>query len=197
MRKIQVALLVAGIAAICIWGKVYHDMTHLHAENAALHQVIASGTATMPPQKPRIEACDANACNLVNPKPQTLARKNNNFLNVKGRGWKGQIGVDKIGHAVFSSPEYGFRAAALTLRSYAKKHKIQTVEAIVDRFCEAKGKTREQYIKHICRHLNVKPDEKFDLIRRMPELLKAMGRFESGESIPPRYVDGYDILAKL
>lgn len=196
MRKIQVALLVAGIAAICIWGKVCHDMTHLHAENAALHEVLASGTATMPP-KAQNNGCSVDACSLVKPKPQTLARQNNNPLNVKGRGWKGQIGNDKIGHAIFSSPEYGFRAAALTLRSYARKHKIETVEAIVDRFCEAKGKVRSQYIKHICRELGIKPDEKFDLIRRMPELLKAMGRFESGESIPPRYVDGYDILAKL
>lgn len=196
MRIIQVAIIAAGIAAFCIWGKVYYDMAELHAENDTLHNIIAGGTAIMPPLPPRNE-CGENACSLVAPRPQTLARQNNNPLNIKGQGWKGQIGNDKLGHAIFESPEYGVRAAVLTLRSYAKKHKIQTVTEIVDRFCEANGKTKMQYIKHICRALGIKPDEKFNLIGRMPELLKAMGRFESGEDVPNRYIDGFDILAKL
>lgn len=198
MRKIQVALLAAGIAAIYIWGKVYHDMTTLHAENAALYEVLATGTATMPP---KAQDCGVNACSLAKPKPQTLARKNNNPLNVKamsgGKVWRGQIGTDKHGHAIFESPEYGIRAASFVLRSYARRHNISTITELVSRFCTATGKTKSQYIRHLCRALDVEPDQKFDLVKAIPVLLPAMAKFECGEELPERFFSPYDVVAHI
>ena len=52
----------------------------------------------------------------------TLAHLNNNPLNVKGSNWLGQVGQDKFGHAIFASPDYGFRAAARLLLNYKAKH---------------------------------------------------------------------------
>ena len=66
----------------------------------------------------------------------SLAFRNRNLLNVKGKNWQGQVGNDKFGHAVFKSWEYGVRAAAFTLRTYAVKHKLTTLESIVGRFAE-------------------------------------------------------------
>lgn len=133
---------------------------------------------------------------------QTLAQKNNNPLNVKvwvkGKPyWQGQIGTDEFNHAIFADKAYGFRAAALTLRSYAMDHKINTLEQIVDRFSEAKGKHRANYIAHLSKELKLGAKQEFDIIPRIPDLLKAMSKFESGEDHDPKYYKMYDILAKL
>lgn len=123
-----------------------------------------------------------------------MAVANRNPLNVKGKDWQGQIGSDKFGHAQFKSWEYGIRAAALTLRSYAMRHKIDTLKGIVYRFAEG---NREQYIKFLSRRLKLKADEKFNLISRMPDLLRAMARFECGQDLPDELFVPYDILEKL
>ncbi len=131
----------------------------------------------------------------------TLAQRNKNPLNIKamsgGRLWEGQIGRDEFGHAVFSSWEHGVRAASLTLRTYAKTHKIDTVEGMLRRFCTAQGKTFESYVAFVCQSLGVKRDEKIDLITRMPALLRAMARFESGMELPEELFVSYDVLALL
>ena len=130
----------------------------------------------------------------------TLAFKNRNPLNVKAETdhyWQGQIGRDKQKHAIFKSWEYGIRAASLTLRSYAKKHRINTVEGIIARFTDTKNpKVISAYINTVCKRLSLKPNEEFDIVPRIPELLRAMAYFEAKLEIPERYFAPYDILAK-
>lgn len=129
---------------------------------------------------------------------ETLAIKNRNPLNVKALSgnnkWQGQIGVDEQGHAIFSTWEHGMRAGAIVLKNYKKRHGIETVEGIVRRFAEG---NQEEYIAFMCKRLEVKPDEKIDIIRRMPEILRAMARFESGETLPERLFVAYDILGRI
>lgn len=129
--------------------------------------------------------------------PGTIAARLNNPLNIKrlsgGRKWRGEIGHDKEGHVHFSRMEYGIRAAAFVLKSYSKKHKIQTVEALVQRFCNG----NPEYVRFLCRRLKVKPDEKFSLIQRMPELLAAMSKFESGKELHPSYLVTLDLAREL
>lgn len=126
----------------------------------------------------------------------TLASENRNPLNIKARStdpWEGQIGRDKYGHAVFETWEHGIRAASLVLRSYAVTHEIDTVEGIINRFAEG---NREAYVAFLCNRLDVRADEPLDIIARMPDLLRAMSRFESGMELPDKYFIAYDILAK-
>lgn len=116
--------------------------------------------------------------------PKTLAQQNRNFANVKslknGQVWEGQIGTDRFGHAIFKHPAYSIRACALVLKSYERRHKIQTVKDLVYRFAEG---NREPYIKHLCEVLDVEPEQKISLTKRMPELLRGIVRFETGLSI--------------
>ena len=126
----------------------------------------------------------------------TLASENRNPLNIKARStdpWEGQVGRDKHGHAVFETWEHGIRAASLVLRSYAVTHGIDTVEGIIDRFAEG---NREAYVAFLCNRLDVRADEPLDIIARMPDLLRAMSRFESGMELPDKYFIAYDILTK-
>lgn len=196
MKALYSGMIGALLASGVMWGKTAADVMELEEEIAQLRMVIDMMHIV---QSPPIPVVKPEPAPEPEPEPQdtTLAQRNNNPLNIKGTGWEGQIGTDKLGHAIFSSPDYGVRAAALVLRSYNKKHGIQSVQAIVNRFCRTKGGIKKQYIDYLCQELQVKPNEKFDLIRRMPELLKAMARFESGEELPERYYKHYDILAKL
>ena len=131
------------------------------------------------------------------PTGDTLAEQNNNPLNIKSLKsdkWHGQIGVDKHGHVIFDTPEHGIRAAAYVLKNYSMRHGIDTVQGIVQRFATG---NQEEYIKFLCRKLDVRPDEKLDIIRRMADILKAMSRFESGKTWPEHMFNHYDILAYL
>lgn len=131
------------------------------------------------------------------PNKKTLATKNNNPLNIKAREydpWLGQIGKDKLGHAVFATPGHGIRAASKILRTYALKHKITTIKRLVTRFSKA---NRKEYIAYLCNILKVRQTEKIDLIERMPELLKAMSRFETGSAWPDELFQPYRMIAEL
>jgi len=128
--------------------------------------------------------------------PGTLSRAARNYVNVKtpnGRAdyWKGQCGIDRHGHAIFRSPEWSLRAGAIVLRNYARRYKLNTVEGIVKRFST---NNHAEYIGFLCRKLGVKPDEPFDVVKRMPELLPAMVRFESGRSVAPEHIAILDFL---
>lgn len=126
----------------------------------------------------------------------SLAFLNRNPLNVKAveGGWEGQVGVDEQGHAIFKSWEHGMRAASIVLKNYAKRHKIDTISDVIDRFAEG---NRKEYKAFVSKRLGVKADEKINLINKMPELLRAMARFESGTELPDVLFVPYDILAGL
>lgn len=127
-------------------------------------------------------------------KAGTLSRKAQNYCNVKApsdRYWQGQCGRDRHGHAIFRSPEWSLRAGAIVLRNYARRHGIRTVRGIVERFSRS---NHAEYIAFLCRRLRVKPDERIDVVRRMPELLPAMVRFETGAKVAPEHIAILDFL---
>ncbi len=137
----------------------------------------------------------------INPYPDSsaLAAKNKNPMNIKQLDhdiWEGQIGVDDQGHAMFSSWEYGIRAGAFTLRAYALKHNVDTVDKLVNRFAEAKGQKHTIYVLFLCESLGVGSDEKISLIDYMPMLLRAMSKYESGLDLPDELFVGYDIIRR-
>ena len=126
----------------------------------------------------------------------TLSRAARNYVNVKtpnGRAdyWKGQVGIDRHGHAVFKSPEWSLRAGAIVLRNYARRHHLNTIEGIVKRFSTS---NHEEYIGFLCKRLGLKPDEPFNVVARIPELLPAMVRFETGRAVAPEHVAILDFL---
>lgn len=122
----------------------------------------------------------------------TLAHLNNNPLNVKGSNWLGQVGQDKFGHAIFTSPDYGFRAAARLLLNYKAKHGIKTIDALVERFCTGNKQSYKQFLSS---HLNVQPTDEIDIQDRLPELLRAMARFESGQWYEEELFLPYSVLS--
>ena len=127
----------------------------------------------------------------------TLSRKAGNYLNVKAPSdsyWLGQKGRDAHGHAVFVSPEWSLRAGTLVLRSYYQRHGIKTIKGIVERFSTC---NHAEYTKYLCARLNLEPDEEFNVMRRMPELVRHMVRFESGSGVKPEHIHLLDVMSSL
>ncbi len=127
----------------------------------------------------------------------TLSRKAGNYLNVKAPSdsyWLGQKGRDAHGHAVFKSPEWSLRAGTLVLRSYYQRHGIKTIRGIVERFST---NNHAEYTKYLCDRLKLDPDEEFNVMRRMPELVRHMVRFESGSDVRPAHIHMLDVLSSL
>lgn len=128
----------------------------------------------------------------------TLSRKAGNYLNVKCNNrpdyWLGQCGIDAHGHAVFKSPEWSLRAGTLVLRSYYQRHGIKTIRGIVERFST---NNHAEYTKYLCDRLKLDPDEEFNVMKRMPELVRHMVRFESGSDVRPAHIHMLDVLSSL
>ena len=128
----------------------------------------------------------------------TLSRKAGNYLNVKCNNkpdyWLGQCGIDAHGHAVFKSPEWSLRAGTLVLRSYYQRHGIKTVRGIVERFST---NNHAEYTKYLCARLHLEPDEEFNVMRRMPELVRHMVRFESAADVRPEHIHLLDVLSSI
>ena len=127
----------------------------------------------------------------------TLSRKAGNYLNVKAPSdtyWLGQKGRDAHGHAVFVSPEWSLRAGTLVLRSYYQRHGIRTVRGIVERFSTC---NHAEYTKYLCDRLKLDPDEEFNVMKRMPELVRHMVRFESAADVRPEHIHLLDVMSSI
>lgn len=128
----------------------------------------------------------------------TLSRKAGNYLNVKCNNrpdyWLGQCGIDAHGHAVFKSPEWSLRAGTLVLRSYYQRHGIRTIRGIVERFST---NNHAEYTKYLCSRLHLEPDEEFNVMKRMPELVRHMVRFESAADVRPEHIHLLDVMSSI
>ena len=173
-------------------------------ENSDLKQRLASSAAEIESLrkqqvKPAAEKDKAKTTmrQLVCGKPGSIANRLNNPFNIKrqvsGKKWKGEICYDSQGHVHFISVDHGSRAAAFVLKSYYKKHDIATLEAIINRFCGG----NKDYVKFLSTRLNLKPNQKFNVLSRLPELMQAMSKYESGRQLPSECLVTLDIVREL
>lgn len=184
-------LIAAGSAGLCYNNYKTSRLLELsEQQNAALEEECYALRQYIAEQlKPVIVHSDAAEASR---EELTLAHLNNNPLNIKGSNWLGQVGQDKFGHAIFASPDYGFRAAARLLLNYKAKHGITTIDALVERFCTGNKQSYKQFLSS---HLNVQPTDEIDIQDRLPELLRAMARFESGQWYEEELFLPYSVLS--
>lgn len=192
--------LMAGVVCICICVvvfKLYHTNTlyTLHKKIAS-HEMSIEATRTenagLRETLTLVNSLAAQEDAIIIPK-MTRGMRNKNPLNIVAlsgkNAWFGQIGKDETNHAVFKTFEHGIRAGFLVLKKYYEERSIDTPSKIVARFCEG---NRESYAAHIGKSLGLGVNEKFDVIKRMPELLKSMIEFENGfQPFPERMFTPY------
>lgn len=95
--------------------------------------------------------------------------------------------------------EWGLRAAAITLRTYIRKWKLNTVQSIIMRWAPPTENNTSAYIKAVASHLTFSTTEpiRFEQRSRICELLRAMAYVETGQWL---FIDqirrGYDMATR-
>ena len=142
---------------------------------------------------------------------QTLAYVNMNPLNIRfdrKTNWFGSRLKDRKGFVQFAAFSYGYRAAVMILRSYAKRG-LKTVPQIIETWAPRSENDTEAYIKTVLFNLSERQSEPFtvtadteiDLKNRelVLQLLLSMTKVEMGanaaqvHSLRPYAELGYDL----
>ncbi|EHL2774370.1 structural protein [Salmonella enterica subsp. enterica serovar Hvittingfoss] len=123
--------------------------------------------------------------------------RNNNPGNIRwGDDWKGLVPrsqrTDKD-FCQFITPEYGIRAMIVILRNYQRKHGLNTITGIINRWAPTNENNTQAYIDSVAKTTGVTPDQfvHTDDSRFMMKLLQAIIRHENGEQ-----PYGFDVLVR-
>ena len=123
----------------------------------------------------------------------TRGLRNQNVFNIRDfdQNFNGETGVDKDNFLQFESVELGVRAADRTLTTYGKKHKINTVTGVIERFAPiTDNNDTASYIATVAKQSGFKPEEKIDLSdpQVRAKLLAPMALIESKYKITPEKI---------
>lgn len=102
--------------------------------------------------------------------------RNFNPLNIKrGIAWDG-LAAKQIDDTfdTFDTAVWGIRAAAKILLTYQRKHGLETVREMIDRWAPPSENDTESYIAHVARQMDVEPDEPIGNLEDMPTSFAAM-----------------------
>lgn len=130
--------------------------------------------------------------------------RNNNPGNIRwGENWKG---LDPDGRkkdksfCVFEEPKWGIRALCKVLLTYYRKHGLNTVKEIINRFAPENENDTTAYVNHVAKLLNVQADQKINVCdaKTMFVLLTAIIQHENGEQpYPEEVVKGAMLMAGI
>ncbi|MBQ2787177.1 MAG: structural protein P5 [Bacteroidaceae bacterium] len=115
----------------------------------------------------------------------TRGLRNNNPLNIKrnNTAWKGLSAIqsDKIFFS-FVAPEWGYRAAFITLRNYRKKHRLQTIAQWIERWAPPTENNTKAYVDCVCKRSGRKSDFVPHIYNKeqMCAIVSAMSYMENG-----------------
>ncbi|EAW3064319.1 structural protein, partial [Salmonella enterica] len=112
--------------------------------------------------------------------------RNNNPGNIRwGDDWKGLVPksqrTDKD-FCQFITPEYGIRAMIVILRNYQRKHGLNTITGIINRWAPTNENNTQAYIDSVAKSTDTAPDQfvHTDDSHFMMKLLQAIIRHENG-----------------
>lgn len=112
--------------------------------------------------------------------------RNNNPLNIRENqqtdfDWEGErVTNDDPAFEEFTSPVYGYRAAARILMSYERRGLV-TVQQIISTWAPETENETDSYVQHVASRLGLFPD---DVVGRdrWPQLMAVMTVHENGEN---------------
>lgn len=119
--------------------------------------------------------------------------RNNNPLNITGSKWDGQTGTDGA-FAQFDTPEAGRAAADANLQAYHRKHGINTISGVVNRWAPPNENDTPAYIAHVAQQTGMDPNQPIDMedpaVRT--KVLDAMQQHETGQKPSGNPFDQFD-----
>jgi Peptidase M15 len=118
-------------------------------------------------------------------KQATIGQKLNNPINLMGvDNWKGMIGKDRFGHAIFATLEDGIRAALRNLQVHQQKNPDQTLRQYMRTF---KVKSGDYQAEYIAQTLKISPDIKIKDID-MRQVLIPLAKIETQMNLKPNQI---------
>ena len=127
----------------------------------------------------------------------TRGLRNNNPCNLKSSKntkWDGQVGSDGK-FIIFESPEYGIRACAKNLKNYQHKNGLDTLRSMVYRMGPPHENNTKKYVRNLSNIVGVSPDEKINVLKHLPEIIKGIIFLENGKMpYPEKMFIGYTIF---
>lgn len=127
----------------------------------------------------------------------TRGLRNNNPCNLKSSKntkWDGQVGSDGK-FIIFESPEYGIRACAKNLKNYQQKNGLDTLRSMVYRMGPPHENDTKKYVRNLSNIVGVSPDEKINVLKHLPEIIKGIIFLENGKMpYPEKMFIGYTIF---
>ena len=108
--------------------------------------------------------------------------RNDNPGNIRlGTAWEGMSAMQTDPYFVqFISPEYGIRAIAKIMLTYAEDG-IDTVSGIINRWAPPSENDTGAYVEAVAEQCSVTPNMAIDVKSIMPALVKAIIYHENGE----------------
>jgi len=108
--------------------------------------------------------------------------RNNNPGNIRhGADWKG-LAEDQLDDdfCTFVDPQHGVRAMGRTLLTYERKHGINTVEGIVNRWAPPVENDTDSYVEHVAQRVGVGVDEVIRVADHLEDLVAVIIVHENG-----------------
>ena len=108
--------------------------------------------------------------------------RNNNPGNIrKGTAWDG-LAVDQPDRSfcTFENPEHGIRAMGKILLTYERKHGLNTVAGIINRWAPPVENNTDSYADHVAERLGVDPEEGITVADHLEELVTSIIKHENG-----------------
>jgi hypothetical protein len=118
----------------------------------------------------------------------TRGFRNNNPGNLKyGTPWKGVVGIDPKGFAIFDTMENGVRALGKDLTAKMGRG-LDTVREIISVYAPPSENPTGTYIDKVAAWVGVSPDMQLNA-GDLPALIAAVIRFENGKTLDSRTID--------
>lgn len=131
---------------------------------------------------------------------QPRGLRNNNPGNIRrsSDNWQGLASMQNDPDFFqFTDPGYGYRALIRTLRTYRKKHGLQTIADMIGRWAPSHENDTAGYVRAVCREMQVPDSYVPDIDDRgtMCALAAAISRVENGVPADMEDVErGWELL---
>lgn len=138
----------------------------------------------------------------------TLPRgiRNNNPLNLRRTktAWMGLASPQQVSKwdkdfCQFVSMEWGIRAAAVTLRTYIQRYKLNTISSIITRWAPPSENKTQSYIDTVASHCLMSSVQPISWSNRATicKIMRAMAYVECGQWIPANIIEkGYELAVR-
>lgn len=115
--------------------------------------------------------------------PRGIRNKNPGNIERNAMRWQGMAKEQTDPRfVVFESMAHGVRAAAKVLLTYYRKHKLNTVRGIINRWAPMSENNTGAYIRAVCKAALVEPDQPLPMTHEqtLRVLLRAIFHHENG-----------------